>query len=186
MRILRLTDRQAIDDAEGRLKMIFPYLSPFDCSTTNTESIRVALAYPVDFQLDPQLWEGVVQAASLLGEREAFISTIEGHDWKDFHEHQWHWRLDLLAWPYDELRHHGWPSIYENALYSCRGMWALKMAHTEHAVVAGPMEFVEHLARSDRRFSGESIAALEHSWATSPGGDVTWLKPCLDRMKRNP
>ncbi|MGE0600434.1 MAG: hypothetical protein AB7J35_14885 [Dehalococcoidia bacterium] len=148
-----------------------------DCSTQRDDLV-VALGYPFMYDLDDQEFAALGVAARALGESEAYVSVIEGYDEGEILRSDLHWRISLEMDPYPGMSSTGWPHICENAIYSTKGNWAVKIASASYVVVAGPSEFVALLEKSVDRFSTARLRQLLNDWPSGPG-EYHWIEPCL-------
>jgi hypothetical protein len=127
------------------------------------------------YDLDDSEFAALRAAAAELQEDVAYLSITEGGE-TEMRRSPLHWRVSLLASPYEQLHPLGWPHICENAIYSTESRWALKISSSGLAVAAGPRRFVDKLTSSLEHFSLQRVRLLIREW---PSKEPHWLLPCL-------
>lgn len=120
-----------------------------------------ALGFPF-YQVDltETQWANFVAALRIGGykDAEAFATvlfTVEGY---------WKVALDAGAYPYPELIRDGWPSVFESAIYSREGHWALAVSPNEFAIAAGDSRFIQALEESMPEFTEHAAINYMRYW----------------------
>jgi len=154
---------QEADDAKSIAQLVFlrerraSVLVPL---FTNRLPAR-ALGFPFDqCDLTPHQWANFVSAlrASGVSDQQAFATTlftVEGY---------WKVRLDEQQPPYVDLIRRGWPSVFESAIYSVTGDWAIAVSIDGFALAGGSERFVEYLRRSMPEFGNASVRKFVLHW----------------------
>lgn len=109
-----------------------------------------ALGVPFwEVDLTETQWPNFIAAIRTCGceDTEAFATVLFGV------EGYWRVSLDAATRPYEELIRHGWPSVWESAIFSTEGHWALAVSPDEFAIAAGDRRFIEALGEAMPEFT---------------------------------
>ncbi len=99
-----------------------------------------------------------------VNDNEAFATTLftrEGY---------WRIALDASEPPYASLRLRGWPSIYESAIYSVSGEWAVAVADEEFALAGGSEWFIQSLTSRMSEFKEAALREFVLHWRSEVAG----------------
>ena len=91
------------------------------------------------------------------------------------------WRVTLDAlYPYPRLIAEGWPSIYESAVYSTSGDWAIAIVDEEFALAAGSQRFIDSVQKHMPEFNEEAV----DSFIREQGENLPWMDEVLTHVGR--
>lgn len=113
--------------------------------------------------LDRTQWSAFIRAlrTSGVGDDEAFVIS-----WSPPTPSFWRIRLSD-HWPYEDLSRDGWSGVWESAVYSVRGDWALAMSDEEFALAAGPEQFIVALGEAMPEFDDQAVRQFVRYWRTA-------------------
>jgi hypothetical protein len=116
-----------------------------------------AIGYPFyQCDLTREQWAAFIHALRDAGiqDREAFAAVL--------FTSPGYWRIQLgeEIYPYPILISLGWPSVFESAIYSTEGQWALAVSVEEFGLAAGSKEYVASLQNRMPEFSPEAPSAF--------------------------
>lgn len=145
-KIIRLKHHKQLTDAQEAFHNVFHSPDPFDEPFQSKIEKRLIL-YPFQYVPNNKQYIAIEAAAESIGEKNAYISQIEGYKKGPFREGN-HWQVRLSINPFKNGFNHedGWTGLMETAIYSTHGSWGLISSHEWHAVVGGPNRFIETLA----------------------------------------
>jgi len=125
--------------------------------------------------LDEEQFEALSRAAGSVGEKKAFVLTIEGIS--RIEESKECWEIDLSE--YEAYAHI--PLMMRYALYSTRGNWGLIVSEEEYAVLGSREGFMDVFKEAYPEWESQLPQFLD-MWREKKGwgSDVSWL-PALTK-----
>lgn len=91
------------------------------------------------------------------------------------------WKITLDSpYPYPGLIAEGWPSIYESAIYSTLGEWAITVVDEEFALAAGSQRFIDSLQKHMPEFNEAAV----DSFIRDQAENLPWMNEVLTHVGR--
>lgn len=130
-------------ELESAFNKVFKDKDPFRDIFTEVIKEKVLLFPTEGYFLKQEQYNAILSVISSIGEKEFFISEIEGDCFATSHKDDvyknGHWVVDLNASYSDYI---GLSIFLESALYSKKGNWGVIISHEEHAVLGGDNIFI--------------------------------------------
>lgn len=183
-----LTDAQYQIEAEPILRKVFVNDDPFD----NTFSLNITerlILYRCETYLEADLIEGLVAAASDLGDTNCYLTNLFRDDEKpndyylplsELHDEYvgsscndvpTEEGLDLTCW-------------IEYVIYSAGGKWGLMVSHEHHGMLGGSSEFINKVREFVPNLDEQVYLFLKKlkSISYSPGAKLDWISGLLTHV----
>lgn len=141
----QVADHRQIEDMKRAFHGVFRSTDPF-VQPLQPDVVGRAILFPSWENFRDYEWEAMIIAAASVGDYHAYFSSVEGH--LPFNAHL-HFRVRLIEGSHgavmERLFGYGYVPFVHSALYSPSGTWGALTSHNIHAVVGGPLQFVEEL-----------------------------------------
>jgi len=142
-----LTEAEYKVQAEPMLRKIFANDDPFR-ETFSPNIIERVIVYPCDIDIEPPLLDGLIAAASSIGDKGCYLTQLilfDGHVKHCYilleelsngsflkHQKRIEAGIDMIFYP-------------EYVMYSERGLWGVMVSHEHHGMLGGSPEFIEKI-----------------------------------------
>lgn len=182
-----LTDAQYKIEAEPILRKVFVNDYPFD----NTFSFNITerlIVFPCGNYIEPTLIEGLIAAASELGEQNCYLTNLflyedtTNHYYLSLPElYEEYVNLSCKILPEERLDLDCW---IEYVIYSEQGTWGLMVSHEHHGMLGGSSQFINKIREFVPDLDEQVNLFLKKlkSISYSPGARLEWLPGLLTHV----
>lgn len=183
-----LTDAQYQIEAEPILRKVFVNDDPFDNTFSPNITERLIL-YRCETYLEPDLVEGLVAAASDLGDTNCYLINLFRDDKKP---NDYYLSLSELHDEYVGYSCNNIPTEegldidlwIEYVIYSAQGKWGLMVSHEHHGMLGGSSKFINKVREFVPNLDEQVYLFLKKlkSISYSPHARLDWLPELLTHI----
>ncbi len=144
-----LTEAEYKVQAEPILRKVFVNDDPFR-ETFSPNIIERVIVYPCDIDIEPPLLDGLIAAASSIGDKGCYLTQLwqsKGHVNHCYIPIQELLGNDGYFCEHEKLVEAGINMNYiaEYVMYLERGLWGVMVSHEHHGILGGSPEFIEKI-----------------------------------------
>lgn len=167
------------------LIQLFSSLDAFDQPFRDDVRSRLLL-FPTDgYGLSKNQFDALAAACARIGETNAQCVITEGLSVDHLPSGLEQYRFSLTAYDGYRILVNSTPVAQENAVISDDGTWGLLISQESHAVLGGPLDFVEAFKES-YPMADSDVSEFIRAWegnARRINSDISWMPSLLEHLR---